>query len=145
MKTVVLFLSLFFYLFLPLAFAVDVAPRIGDREIIESLAELKEGQRALNQRLDDLTSSTDRRFDDMNKRFDDVNKRFDDMNKRFDDMNRRFDTLQATLWLFISIVSIILGAMGKILWEHQKQLTAIHIVLETHAIKKQGGVPAARG
>ena len=72
MKTLVLFLSLFFCLFVPLAFAVDVAPRISDREIIESLAELKEGQRALNQRLNDLTASTNSRFDDMNKRLNDL-------------------------------------------------------------------------
>jgi len=35
-------------------FAVETAPRISDREIIESLATLKEGQKALNERFDDM-------------------------------------------------------------------------------------------
>ena len=34
--------------------AVEIAPRISDREIIESLATLKEGQKALKERFDDM-------------------------------------------------------------------------------------------
>ena len=44
--------------------AVDVAPRISDREIIESLATLKQGQA-------DLTRSIDKRFDSVNQRITD--------------------------------------------------------------------------
>jgi len=88
-----------------LAAAVDVAPRISDREIIEGLSELKQGNRDINKRIDDvnkriddLTQSVNKRFDDLtqsvNKRFDDVNGRIDDLkdniNLRFDDMNQRF-------------------------------------------------------
>jgi hypothetical protein len=82
--------------------AVEIAPRISDKEIITGLAELKAGQNAIQLRINDLKESTqlqlnelkestNKRFDDVNKRFDDVNKRFDDVNKRFDDVNRRFD------------------------------------------------------
>lgn len=42
-------------------YAVEKADRISDREIIERLTRLEEGQKALNQR-----------FDDMNRRIDDV-------------------------------------------------------------------------
>ncbi|MDP2276980.1 MAG: hypothetical protein Q8K51_02035 [Nitrospirota bacterium] len=42
-------------------YAIEKADRISDREIIEKLTRLEEGQKALNQR-----------FDDMNRRFDDV-------------------------------------------------------------------------
>lgn len=52
--------------------AVEKAERISDREIIESLAELKAGQRAM-----------EKRFDDMNKRFDDMNT---SVNNRFNDV-----------------------------------------------------------
>ena len=38
----------------PNLFAFDVAPRLTDREIIESLAELKTGQEGLNNRIDDM-------------------------------------------------------------------------------------------
>jgi hypothetical protein len=98
-------------------YAVEVAPRISDREIIESLAELKAGQQAINKRIDDLQVST--------------NRRFDDMNRRFDDMNRRFDTLQWMLGLFVTIALFILGAMGRMLWIHQAGLTQIKTSLET--------------
>jgi len=95
----ILFLAICFGA-VPMALAVDVAPRISDREIIEGLTVLKQGNQAINTRLDDLN----KRFDDMNKRFDDMNKRFDnmnqnvnqrfaDINKRFDDMNKRFDNM----------------------------------------------------
>ena len=105
------------------AFAVETAPRISDKEIIEGLStirgDIKEVRatisgdvnelRAEIKRLDDGQKSLEKRFDDMNcsvnKRFDDtdnsVNKRFDDtnnsVNKRFDDMsnsiNKRFDDI----------------------------------------------------
>jgi hypothetical protein len=51
--------------------AVDVAPRISDREIIESLATLKQGQADLNKRFDDLNRSIDKRFDSVNQRITD--------------------------------------------------------------------------
>ena len=54
-------------LFPVMAAAVEKAPRITDREIVERLTRLEEGQKALNERISDL-----------NKRFDDFNKRFDD-------------------------------------------------------------------
>ncbi|NGZ07744.1 MAG: hypothetical protein G8237_15500, partial [Magnetococcales bacterium] len=58
------------------ALAIEVAPRITDREIIEQLTLIKAGQEKLSQRLDDTIQNTNKRFDDVNKRFDDVNKRF---------------------------------------------------------------------
>jgi hypothetical protein len=123
MKAVV-FSLLFSLLLVPQVFAVEVAPRISDREIIESLSELKGGQKALNKRLDDMNL----RFNDMNQRFDDLQR---STNQQFDDMNQRFNTLQATLWLFITIALTIMGAMAKILWDHQNQLASIKISLET--------------
>ncbi|MCD6256050.1 MAG: hypothetical protein J7J44_07250 [Deltaproteobacteria bacterium] len=70
------------------ASAVEKAPRITDKEIIERLTRLEEGQRAIN------------------KRIDDVNKRIDDLRA---EMNNRFNTLQWMLGLSITISLIILG------------------------------------
>ncbi len=92
--------------------AIEVAPRISDREIIEGLSELKQGNRDLNDRMGDLNQSINKRIDDtnnriddltqgVNKRFDDlnqsVNKRFDDTNKRIDDTNKRIDDLNQSV------------------------------------------------
>ncbi|SMC26532.1 Protein of unknown function [Desulfacinum hydrothermale DSM 13146] len=102
--------------------AVETAPRISDREIVERLAKLEEGQRSLEKRIDDLDTRLNKRIDDLdakltgrikeldaksNGRIDDLdaklNKRIDDLdaklNKRIDDlrseMNARFEAVQA--------------------------------------------------
>jgi uncharacterized protein YqgV (UPF0045/DUF77 family) len=48
---------------------VDVAPRISDREIIERLSRLEEGQKQLNQRFDTLEKNLDKRFESIDTRF----------------------------------------------------------------------------
>ncbi|MBW2740313.1 MAG: hypothetical protein JRE64_16040, partial [Deltaproteobacteria bacterium] len=67
-----------------LLLAVERAPRISDREIVERLTRLEEGQKHLRS--------------EMNNRFDGVDKRFDDlrseMNSRFQAIDKRFDIIQ---------------------------------------------------
>ncbi|MBI4744968.1 MAG: hypothetical protein HY786_00110 [Deltaproteobacteria bacterium] len=117
-----------------IVFAVEVAPRISDREIIEGLANIRGDVKELRaeiKRLEDGQKALEKRFDDMNNS---VNKRFDDMNnsvnKRFDDVNKRFDTLQWMLGLFITVALFLTGIMGRILWNQQKKLTQIETSLE---------------
>nr|VFJ64586.1 MAG: hypothetical protein BECKDK2373C_GA0170839_111910 [Candidatus Kentron sp. DK] len=78
--------------------AVEVAPRISDREIIESLSALKEGQKSLDARLDAMEKRFDQRFEDMEKRFDErfaaIDQRFESMEKRF---NERFESMEKEL------------------------------------------------
>jgi len=73
-------------------FAVEVAPRITDREIIERLTRLEEGQAALlremNQRFDEMNRSIDQRFESVNQRFDGMNL---SINQRFESMDKRLD------------------------------------------------------
>nr|VFK61044.1 MAG: hypothetical protein BECKUNK1418G_GA0071005_101523 [Candidatus Kentron sp. UNK]VFK69580.1 MAG: hypothetical protein BECKUNK1418H_GA0071006_101615 [Candidatus Kentron sp. UNK] len=83
--------------------AVEVAPRISDREIIESLSALKEGQKALEKRLDERSEAMEERF---NERFEAMEARFDErseaMEKRLDErfeamearFNQRFETME---------------------------------------------------
>ncbi len=52
MKKQTYLLSLALLLFSQSIYAVDIAPRISDREITESLAELKVGQKVINERLE---------------------------------------------------------------------------------------------
>jgi len=54
---------------MPMA-AVDVAPRISDREIIESLAELKAGQKTLDEKIDLRFAAIDQRFEAIDRRLD---------------------------------------------------------------------------
>ena len=83
---------------------MQTAPRISDREIVERLTRLEEGQKALNQRIDDLRNG---------------------MNSRFDEMNKRFDMLMWMIGLFASIVSVILGFVVKMtVADEQRELSS---------------------
>ncbi len=52
--------------------AFEEAPRITDKEIVERLTRLEEGQKALGVRIDDLDRHIDQRFTDFSKRFDEL-------------------------------------------------------------------------
>jgi len=103
------------------AFAVDIAARISDREIIESLAQLKVEHRSI-----------DKRFDSIDKRFESVDKRFDDVNSRLDDMNKRFDSQQNIMLFFITIFLGILGYLIKAQRHFDQRQTKIETSLETY-------------
>ncbi len=90
------------------ASALETAPSLSDREIIERLTRLEEKQKALEKRIDILEEN---------------------MNKRFDDMNKRFDVLMWMIGLFVSIVSVILGFVIRIQWQMNKRLSSVEATL----------------
>ena len=47
------------------AWGYEGTPRITDREIVEALTELKAGQQALDQRIDDLERGLNKRIDNL--------------------------------------------------------------------------------
>ena len=104
MKSKILLILFFSLLLLGLpsaVFAVDIAPRISDREIVEKLAVLEAGQAALGQRMDD-------------------------MNQRMDDMNQRISSQQTTiLALFSSMVALILALFAYIAWDRRTMLKPV--------------------
>ncbi len=111
--------------------AVERAPRITDREIVERLTRLEEGQKNLNKRIDDLDAKLNKRIDDLDAK---LSKRIDDTNKRIDDlrseMNSRFDTLQWMFGIYISISLIILGFVLRMQWLLSRRQTAMESTLE---------------
>ena len=98
-------------LFLPsIGQAVEVAPRISDREIVERLIRLEEGQKALRS--------------DMNQRFETIDQRFEAVDQRLNelrnDMNSRIIGLQNTmLALFGAIITLIVALFGYIVWDRR--------------------------
>ena len=126
-----LFVPLFTY---TAAFAVETAPRISDREIIEGLSNIRGDVKELRaeiKRLDEGQKSSANELRTEIKRLDEgqksLEKRFDDMNNS---VNRRFDVLQWMLGLFITVAISLMGIMGRILWTQQKRLTQIETTLE---------------
>ena len=110
MRKVIIFASLMTILLVPMvAAAVEKAPRITDREIVERLTRLEEGQKALNKRFDDLRA----------------------------EMNERFNTLQWMLGLFITISLVILGFVLRMQWQMQRRQTDLEATLNAHKNEPQ--------
>jgi len=87
------------------ASTVEEAPKIIDREIGTRL--MKEGQKAINNRIDELERS-------LNKC----------INPIWAEINDRFNILQWMLELFITISLVILGFMLRMQWQMQKSRQA---------------------
>jgi uncharacterized membrane protein len=91
-----------------LLLAVERTPRISDREIVERLTRLEEGQKHLRS--------------EMNNRFDDLRS----------EMNGRFNIIQWMLGLFITIALVILGFVLRMQWQMQRRQTRMETSLETY-------------
>ena len=123
MRKVIIFAGLMAILLIPVvAAAVEKAPRITDREIVERLTRLEEGQKALNKRIDDLRAEMNGRFDDLRA----------EMNGRFQAMDKRFDILQWMFGLFITISLVILGFVLRMQWQMQRRQTRLEATLSAH-------------
>jgi hypothetical protein len=101
--------------------AVEVAPRITDREIVERLTALDAGQKKLEERMDALERSLNARIDDTNRRIDDLRA----------DMMARFDLLTWLISLFVTIAMVTLGFVLRMQWQLQQRQTRVEMSLET--------------
>ncbi|HHB12300.1 MAG TPA: hypothetical protein ENK62_03780 [Chromatiales bacterium] len=84
------------------AAAVEVAPRISDREIIETLAQLREGQRALNEKIDT-------KIDAQNAL----------MAAQFKDLRKSMDYLWGVM---VVMLAGIFGLIGFVVWDRKTAL-----------------------
>ncbi|MGD9825295.1 hypothetical protein, partial [Desulfobacter sp.] len=108
---------IFLHLFLPVSlWAVEIAPRISDREIIEKLAVLEEGQKALRA---EMKSGQEALRSEMRSGQEALNKRLDDLNKRQDDSNNTM------LVLFGSLITLIVALFGYIAWDRRTMVKPV--------------------
>jgi len=92
--------------------AVDVAPRITDREIIESLAAIRGDIKRLDQR-----------FEAIDQRFEAVNQRFDAVDQRFEGINQQISELKSfMLWGFGILFAGMFSLVGFVLWDRRTAL-----------------------
>jgi archaellum component FlaC len=98
------------------AYAIETAPRISDREIIERLDRLEEGLR----RVEDGQKAILR---EMDKRFEAVDKRFEAVDKRFDEVDKRFNLL---VTIFIAMTAAFFGmtaaTIGFAIWDRRTMI-----------------------
>ena len=86
-------------------FAVEVAPRISDREIVEKLVTLEAGQAALRSEMKAGQAA---------------------LGKRMDDMNQRISSQQTTmLALFSAMVALILALFAYIAWDRRTMIKPV--------------------
>ncbi len=82
-------------------YAVETAPRISDRESVERLTRMEEGQKAIEKRLDELR----------------------------EDMNKRFEILMWMIGIFVSASFITLGFVIRMQWQMNKRLSTVEATL----------------
>ncbi len=105
-----------------LLFAIETAPRISDREIIEGLADIRGDIKEIRANILRLQEGQKSLRSEMNSRFNDLRS----------DINSRFNTLQWMLGLFITIALVILGFVLRMQWQMQRRQTQMETTLETH-------------
>jgi len=117
MKKIITILLLVLLVILPFSVsAVETASRINDREIVERLSRLEEGQRNLEKRVDMFDKSVNRRMDDLRA-----------------EMNSRFNTLEWMFGIFITISLVILSFVLRMQWQMQKRMTTVETTLSAHS------------
>ena len=116
MKRIILVLFLILWVVPAIVSGIEVAPRITDKEIIERLTRLEEGQKSILREMD-------KRFEAMDKRFEAVNKRFESIDKRFEAIDRRFDQLNNLIIGIIGAFSAIVAVtIGFAIWDRRSMI-----------------------
>jgi len=107
--------SIFIFCDNPL-FAVEAAPHISDREIVERLTRLEEGQNALRGEIRANADSIKQLREDMNKQFDRVDAQFDRMDKQFDRL------VNIMLGIFGAFAAMCGGTIWFALWDRRTMI-----------------------
>ena len=90
--------------------ALETAPDITDREVVEKLAKLEAGQQALNQRISDLRSEMKAGQEAINTRLDDTN--------------------STMLVFFGAIITLIVALFAYIAWDRRTMIKPVAIKLD---------------
>ncbi|MBI5748076.1 MAG: hypothetical protein HZA00_03045 [Nitrospinae bacterium] len=109
-------------------FAVEVAPRISDREIIEGLADIRGDIKDLRAEIKANTEAIRQLREDMNQLRKDNTEAIRQLRE---DMNQRFDDIRWILGLFVTISLIILGFVLRMQWQMHRRQTQVETTLET--------------
>ncbi len=107
-------------LFPSLVKAIETAPRISDREIVERLTRIEEGQKAIRSEIKSRFEQVDKRFSELRE---DMNKRFEQIDKRFDAIERQFDRLiNVFIGIIVAFAGIVAITIGFAIWDRKTTL-----------------------
>jgi len=103
--------------------AVEVAPRITDREIIESLAAIRGDIKRLDQRFEAMETQINQRFEAVDQRFEAIDQRFEAVNQRFEGITQQISELKSfMLWGFGILFAGMFSLVGFVLWDRRTAL-----------------------
>ena len=102
--------------------AFEETPRITDREIVERLTRLEEGQKAISARIDDLERRIDQRFQSVDQRFDDFSIRLAELR-------------QLMLWGFGVLFAGMFALITMVIWD--RRTTLAPALRRIEALEKQ--------
>ena len=116
-------------LFFPaLAVAVDTAPKITDREIIERLTRLEEGQKAILREINTRFESIDTRFESIDTRFESIDTRFESIDTRFESIDKQLDRqYQLILGIMGIFAAMFASTIGFALWDRRTMIRPFEI------------------
>ncbi len=131
--------------------AVETAPRISDREIVESLTELKQEQKHLAQQIQQTNENLKQQIQQTNDNLkqqiqqtnDNLNQRIDDMMIHFNNMannfNQRFDSIiNLVIALFSAVMVLIVGLVGYMIWDRRTAQKPLREKMERMEEKTMG-------
>ncbi len=116
------------------ASSIETAPHIGDREIVERLTRLEEGQNAIRtevrtnadaikQLREDMNKQFDVRFEQTNKQLSGIDKQFDRVDTQFDRIDKQFDRLvNIMLGIFGAFAAMCGGTIWFALWDRRTMI-----------------------
>ena len=116
MKRIILVFFLILWVVPAIVSGIEVAPRITDKEIIERLTRLEEGQKSILREMDKRFEAMDRRFEAINKRFESIDKRFEAIDRRFDQLN---NLIIGIIGAFSAIVAV---TIGFAIWDRRSMI-----------------------
>ena len=106
--------------FAPNLFAVEVASEISDREIIESMAEIKAGQKAAQQQINDLKESTQQQINDLKES---TQQQIAGLQRQISDLRESMQQQMADLRNLIYVVLAgMFSLFGFVLWDRRTAL-----------------------
>ena len=114
MKRIILVFFLILWVMPAIVSGIEVAPRITDKEIIERLTRLEEGQKSILREMDKRFEAMDKRFEAINKRFESIDKRFESIDKRFESIDKRFEAIDRRFDQLNNLIIGIIGAFSAI-------------------------------
>ena len=104
-------------------FAIETAPHISDREIVERLTRVEEGQSSIWAEVKQLREDINKQFDRIDIQFDRVDTQFGRIDAQFDRIDKQFDRLvHIMLGIFGAFAALCGGTIWFALWDRRTMI-----------------------